>query len=41
MKNFSAILIVLAASASLVAALPAPGAETHGIEARAPMFYGP
>ncbi|KAI1197806.1 hypothetical protein F5X97DRAFT_300894 [Nemania serpens] len=39
MKNFGAILIALAASASLVAALPAPGAETHGIEARAPMFY--
>ncbi|KAI1190870.1 hypothetical protein F5B17DRAFT_24037 [Nemania serpens] len=39
MKNFGAILIALAASASLIAALPASSAKTHGIEARAPMFY--
>ncbi|KAI0875722.1 hypothetical protein GGS24DRAFT_454152 [Hypoxylon argillaceum] len=39
MKSFGAILMVLAAGASLVAALPAPGATTHGLETRAPMFY--
>jgi hypothetical protein len=40
MKNFGAILMVLAAAASSVAAMPAPVADTHGVQARAPMFYG-
>ncbi|TGJ83574.1 hypothetical protein E0Z10_g5168 [Xylaria hypoxylon] len=40
MKSFGAILMVLAAGASLVAALPAPGAETHGVASRGHEFYG-
>ncbi|KAI0097255.1 hypothetical protein GGR51DRAFT_566700 [Nemania sp. FL0031] len=39
MKNFGAILIALAAGASCVAAMPAPGAGAHDLETRAPMFY--
>ncbi|KAI1132857.1 hypothetical protein F5Y10DRAFT_170921 [Nemania abortiva] len=39
MKNFGAILIALAAGASFVAALPAPGTGAHDIETRAPEFY--
>ncbi|KAI1118396.1 hypothetical protein F5Y14DRAFT_263210 [Nemania sp. NC0429] len=41
MKSFGAILLALAASVSLVAALPAPGVEAHGhgLQSRAPMYY--
>ncbi|KAI0540316.1 hypothetical protein GGR58DRAFT_158750 [Xylaria digitata] len=39
MKNFGAILLVLAAGASSVAALPATGAQPHAISARGHEFY--
>ncbi|KAI0434191.1 hypothetical protein F5Y09DRAFT_280873 [Xylaria sp. FL1042] len=39
MKNFGSILMVLAAGASFVAAMPAPGAQSHGIEARGQPYY--
>ncbi|KAI1172072.1 hypothetical protein F4777DRAFT_563055 [Nemania sp. FL0916] len=39
MKNFGTIVMLLAASASSIAAMPTPGAEPHGIQGRVPNFY--
>ncbi|KAJ2974738.1 hypothetical protein NUW58_g8559 [Xylaria curta] len=38
MKNFGATLLLLAAGASSIAALPAPG-TAHNVETRAPTYY--